>query len=116
MTTPSKNLDSILPDELKGSSYQFVKDLFGVNLTLHSVSFSKDDRGVKATFTASKQGEKKQFYVTTRAIQAMKVGKHLLTNKLFPVDAKFITEGQAVLLADISTPWKPEVKEDTLDF
>jgi hypothetical protein len=116
MTTPARNLDSLIPDDIKRSAYRFVKDLFGVPLILHDVSFTKDDRGFKATFTASEEAIGAKFFVTTRAIQAMKVGKHLMTNKLFPCTAKFITEGQAVLLVDPSTPYTPATTQEDLPF
>lgn len=116
MTATPRNLDSFIPEGLKSSSYRFVKDLFGVVMTFHEVSFTKDDRGYKATFTCSKEGGIEQFFVTTRAIQPMKVAKHLHLNKLFPVVAKFITEGQAVLLVDPSKEYTPAPPTEDLPF
>ena len=116
MTAKPVNLDSIIPDDLKGSSYRFVKDLFGTVLTFNSVSFSKDDRGYKATFVCKTEAEKPEFYVTTRAIQPMKVGKYILQNKLFPMTAKFITEGQAVLLVDPDKAYQPTPPAEDMPF
>ena len=116
MTATARNLDSLIPEDIRRSAYRFVKDIFGVTCTFHDVTFTKDDRGYKATFTASEEGIGAKFFVTTRAIQPMKVGKHLMTNKLFPVVAKFITEGQAVLLVDPSMEYTETPKQDDMPF
>lgn len=100
MTNKIPNLDSILPESLKGSLYRQVKDMFGTPITVHSVAFTKDDRGNKATIVATLIDSPDKFYVATRATQPLAVLSHISRNKLFPFNAKFAPQGQAVLLVD----------------
>lgn len=107
MSTTVRNLDSILPESMKGDLSRFVKDCFGVPLTFHGVKFSHDERGDKASFLCSEIGQDKKFTVATRASQPVQLGVYCFKNKLFPFNAKFIPQGQAVVLVDPDTPYEP---------
>lgn len=111
MANDRKTLDAILPDDLKNAGYGDLKAFFGKVVTLHDVTFAKRNDAWKATFTVSIQGEAAKRYLTTGGLQPMKIGKYLLQNKLFPVDAKFITQGQAVMLVDPDKEWIPAAPE-----
>lgn len=116
MANQSKSLDSILPDSMKGPMSRYIKDLFNVPLTIHGVRFSKDDRGDKAAFTCSEIGKEAKFLVYTRAVQPIQVGAYLHKNSLYPVDAKFIPEGQSVLLVDPSKEMSQSQSDYTPEF
>lgn len=100
MTSQSRNLDSLIPDDVRETTYVSLRDIFGVVLNFTGVSFVKDDKGYKATFTANRPDDPKALYISTRAIQPLKVGSYAAKNKIFPFTAKFITKGQAVMLVD----------------
>lgn len=103
-----RKLDDILPDDVKQAKYRFVKDVFGIPLEVTGITFSKDDRGFKATFECNEVGKPGKFYVSTRALQPLKVGSFVVKGKLLPFSGKFISQGQAVALVDNDTPWTPE--------
>lgn len=108
-----RNLDSFLPDNLKHSLFKQLKDLFGIPLVIQSCTFAKDDRGYKATVTASFEGVEDKFYVVTRASQPLAVLSYVTKNKLFPFMGKFVANGQAVMLLD---PTAPETEEQPQDL
>ncbi len=112
MATERMTLDSVLPEDLKRAGYGDLKSLFGKVITLHDVSFTKRNDAWRAMFTITLQGDTKKQFVTTGGMQPLKIGKYLMQNKLFPIDAKFITEGQAVMLVDPDKPWTPEAPEE----
>ncbi len=116
MSDKPRNLDSLIPEDLKNSGYANIKDIFGVTITVHACEFSKRNDSWRATFTVSREGEAKKTFISTGAIQPMKIGKYLVQNKLFPMQAKFITQGQAVLLVDPSKEWTPETSDNLPDF
>ncbi len=111
MANERKTLDQILPDDIKNAGYGDLKAFFGKPVTIYDVTFIKRNDAWKATFTVSLVGDTAKRFLNTSSMQPMKVGKYLLQNKLFPVDAKFITQGQPVLLVDPDKEWTPEAPE-----
>jgi hypothetical protein len=93
-------LDDFIPEELKRSQYTNIKDLFGKVLVFKAVEFKKDDRGWKATFTCDSTEDASELYVTSRALQVMKVAKFAKQQNKYPFMGKFIAVGQAVMLVD----------------
>ncbi len=112
MANERKTLDSVLPEDLKNAGYGDLKSFFGKVVTIYDVTFTKRNDAWRAAFTVSLQGDTKKQYVTTGGMQPLKIGKYLMQNKLFPIDAKFITKGQAVMLVDPDVEWVADVPED----
>lgn len=100
MPEPIRKLDDFLPDNMKGSLYRMIKDVFNQPMVIRAVSFTKDDRGYKATITAVFLGQNDVFYVVTRAAQPLSALSYAVKNKMLPFAAKFCPQGQSVLLID----------------
>lgn len=94
------NLDSVIPDSLKGNITRSLRDVLDKPMKIVSASFTKNEQGWKVTFKCHFPDEGRDFYLISRAFQPISVATSLVKSKRLPVMAKFVLEGQAVLLVD----------------
>lgn len=93
-----KNLDDVLPKELKEAASKPLEDYFDRPLVFYACREVTGTNGVYMRIVVSLPESDEQFFLSTGASQVLEIMNYLKENKLFPVSGMFTKAGRAIIL------------------
>lgn len=97
MITPKK-LDDVLPPEMREFTAHKIVDYLDKDLIIHACREVQGQKGSYMRIVVSLTPESDQFYIATGAAQPVEILSYLDRQRLFPVVAKFVKSGNAIIL------------------